>query len=71
MVVGMDRAISERVVARYLQAGVFQAPPALLDAVSPWVEQVYAGHVLAADFSGLEAKLNALEASIKGFDIKC
>jgi len=45
-----------RIVSRYLQAGVFEAPPAMMQAVGTWVKQVYAGHVLAA----IEPKIELL-----------
>lgn len=43
----MTKISTQRVAARFLEAGVFQVPPALYEQVEAWVLDKYAGHVLA------------------------
>lgn len=40
------RIVSNRVAARYLRGGIFEAPPAMLREIGKWVDQIYASHVL-------------------------
>jgi len=40
-----------RVATRYLMGGLFEAPPAMVEAVGLWMRSVYAGHILGqADY---------------------
>lgn len=47
---------SQRVVSRYLArvAGVFEPPPAMEEAIISWIQDVYAGHLLAQAVPELE-----------------
>jgi len=55
--------LSHRVVARYTEkrAGTFQAPPAMVKTISEWVQQLYAGNVLAKIEADLEKRHRWLE----------
>jgi hypothetical protein len=53
-----------RVAVLYLEGGVFDAPPAMMKAILPWMLGVYAGHVLANVEEAI-AKVQDVTAPIK------
>jgi len=59
--------LSHRVAFRYMtqhrQAGVFEAPPAMLEEIGDWFTKIYAGHVLARVEKQLD-ELRATESSV-------
>ncbi len=62
-------AVAVRVACRYaaargIWAGIFEAPPAMMESVGGWISSVYAGHVLAA----VEVRLSALRDQAGAMD---
>jgi hypothetical protein len=55
-----DPELREHVLPLLREAGVFEAPPAMMEAVTSWMHAVYAGHVLANAEKNLEGALDRL-----------
>ena len=61
----VDRIASAYIAgSRRREAGIFEAPPAMLKAVEEWMLGAYAGHVLAAVDARLEGATNATRSLV-------
>jgi hypothetical protein len=61
-----ERVAHRFILARDVEAGIFEAPPAMLVSVGRWIRSVYAGHVLAA----VEKHLQAVGGADKVLDAR-